>query len=129
MAIVIVTKLHSYLCLNRRLVLLKRCGLSRTVPFAIAHESGRVISRFGNRNCPPRPYDLTATDFFCEFFLESHITANKPTITHTLKAEIEHWINKISRHSCNTGIENYSRIVPCTTKAVAVIYFYSIHNS
>ncbi|CAK9804715.1 hypothetical protein ANTQUA_LOCUS4205 [Anthophora quadrimaculata] len=49
---------------------------------------GRVISRFGDQNMP-RSCDLTSLDFFLWSFLKFKVYANKSTIIHVLKEEIE----------------------------------------
>ena len=61
----------------------------------LLHESfpGRVISRFGDQNWPPRSSDLTPLDFFLWCFLKSNVFAIKPTTTHALREEIERFIN------------------------------------
>ena len=75
----------------------------------LLHQSfpGRVISRFGDQNWPPRSCDLTPLDFFLWGFLKSMVYANKPTTTQALKDEIGRCINEIPQHSCKTVIENF----------------------
>ncbi|XP_078047551.1 uncharacterized protein LOC144475472 [Augochlora pura] len=79
----------------------------------LLHESfpGRVISRFGDQNWPPRSCDLTPLDFFLWGFLKSKVYINKPTTTHALKEEIELCINEIQPHLCKTIIENFNKRV------------------
>lgn len=79
----------------------------------LLHESfpGRVISRFGDQNWPPRSCDLTPLDFFLWGFLKSKVYANKPTTTHALKEEIERCINEIQPHLCKTVMENFDKRV------------------
>jgi len=52
----------------------------------LLHETfpGRVISRFGYQNWPPRSCDLTPLDFFLWGFLKSKVYVNKPAITREL---------------------------------------------
>lgn len=75
----------------------------------LLHESfpGRVISRFGDQNWPPRSCDLTPLDFFLWGFLKSKVYAIKPTTTLALKEEIERCINEIQPHLCKKVIENF----------------------
>lgn len=75
----------------------------------LLHQSfpGRVISRFGDQNWPPRSCDLTPLDFFLWGFLKSMVYANKPTTTQALKEEIGRCINEIPQHLCKKVIENF----------------------
>ncbi|CAK9827661.1 hypothetical protein ANTRET_LOCUS5336 [Anthophora retusa] len=79
----------------------------------LLHESlpSRVISRFGDKNWPPRSCDLTPLDFFLWGFFKSKVYANKPTTTHVLKEEIERCINEIQPHLCKTIMENFDKRV------------------
>ncbi|KAK0166333.1 hypothetical protein PV328_004759 [Microctonus aethiopoides] len=72
---------------------------------------GRVISRFGDRNWPPRSCDLTPLDFFLWGFLKSKVYANKPTTIHALKEEIKRCIKDIQPHLCRTVIEDFNKRV------------------
>jgi hypothetical protein len=49
---------------------------------------GRVISRFGDINWPPRSPDLTAPDFFLWGYLKPQVYATKPRNVHELKQRI-----------------------------------------
>jgi hypothetical protein len=49
---------------------------------------GRVISRNGEQNWPPRSCDLTPCDFFLWGLVKSRVYANKPQTIPELKVEI-----------------------------------------
>ena len=61
----------------------------------LLHETfpGRVLSRFGDRNWPPRSCDLTPLNFFLWGYLKSKVYVNNPTTTRAL--QIKHCINEI----------------------------------
>ncbi|CAF4889820.1 unnamed protein product [Pieris macdunnoughi] len=85
-----------------------KCHTARET-IQLLHQSfpGRVISRFGDQNWPPRSCDLTPLDFFLWGFLKSMVYANKPTTTQALKEEIGRCINEIPQHLCKKVIENF----------------------
>jgi hypothetical protein len=62
---------------------------------------GRVISRNGDQNWPPRSCDLTPCDFFLWGFVKSRVYANKPQTIPELKVEIRRVIgeNAITNNS------------------------------
>lgn len=72
---------------------------------------GRVISRFGDQNWPPRSCDLTPLDFWLWGYLKSRVYANKPATIEALKAEIRRCINEIPPHVFNNVIENFVKRV------------------
>ena len=63
----------------------------------LPHETfpGRVLSRFGDQNWPPRSCDLTSLDFFLWGYLKSKIYVNDPTTLHALQEEIKRCIDEI----------------------------------
>lgn len=79
----------------------------------LLHETfpGRVLSRFGDQNWPPRSCDLTPLDFFLWGYLKSQVYVNKPTTTRALKEEIQRCINEIQPHLCRTVMENFDKRV------------------
>jgi len=68
---------------------------------------GRVISRNGNKNWPPRSCDLTPCDFFLWGFVKSRVYANKPQKIPELKAEIRPVIGETEPQLCGNFIENF----------------------
>ena len=68
---------------------------------------GRVISRRGDVNWPPRSCDLTPLDFFLWGFLKGKVYANDPQTIPELKEEIRRTINEISPQLCQNVIENF----------------------
>jgi hypothetical protein len=67
---------------------------------------GRVISRNGDWNWPPRSCDLSPCDFFLWGFVKSCVYANKPQTIPELKAEIGRVIGEIEAQLCENVIEN-----------------------
>ena len=59
---------------------------------------GRVISRNGDQNWPPKSCDLTPFVFFLWGFVKSRVYANKSQTIPELKAEIRHVMAKLSRN-------------------------------
>jgi hypothetical protein len=68
---------------------------------------GRVISRNGNQNWPPRSCDLTPCDFFLWGFVKSPVYANKPQTIPELKAEIRRVIGQTEPQLCGNVIESF----------------------
>jgi len=68
---------------------------------------GRVISRRGDVNWPPRSCDLTPLDFSLWGFLKGKVYANDPQTIPELKEEIRRTINEISPQLCQNVIENF----------------------
>ena len=68
----------------------------------LPHETfpGRVLSRFGDQNWPPRSCDLTPLDFFLWGYLKSKVYVNNPTTTYALQEKIKHCINEIQLQLC-----------------------------
>jgi hypothetical protein len=68
---------------------------------------GRVISRNGDQNWPPRSCDLTPCDFFLWGFVKSRVYANKPQTIPELKAEIRHAIGEIGPQLCANVMDSF----------------------
>ncbi|CAK9827801.1 hypothetical protein ANTRET_LOCUS5451 [Anthophora retusa] len=69
--------------------------------------NGRVISRGGDINWPPRSCDLTPLDFFLWGFLKSKVYANNPKTIDELKNNIIAAINEIEFQLCENVMENW----------------------
>ena len=72
---------------------------------------GRVISRRGDVNWPPRSCDLAPLDFFLWGFLKGKVYANDPQTILELKEEIRRTIDEISPQLCQNVIENFIKRV------------------
>ena len=68
--------------------------------------NGRVISRNGDVNWPPRSCDLTPLDFFLWGYLKEKVYVDKPATIKELKDEIIWHINGIQPPLCLRVIEN-----------------------
>lgn len=68
--------------------------------------NGRVISRNGDVNWPPRSCDLTPLDFFLWGYLKEKVYVDKPATIQELKDEIIRHINGIEPPLCLRVIEN-----------------------
>ena len=79
----------------------------------LLHEKfpGRVLSRSGDKNWPPRSCDLTPLDFFLWGYLKSQIYVSKPTTIRALKEEIQRCINEIQPHLSKVVMENFDKRV------------------
>jgi len=73
-----------------------RCHTARET-IQLLHKTfpGRVISRFCDRNWPPRSCDLTSLDLFLWGFLKSKVNVNNTATTRELLEEIKRCINEI----------------------------------
>lgn len=91
------------------------CHTAReTLALLREHFPGRVISRFGDENFPPRSCDLTPLDYFLWGYLKSLVYVNKPTTIEALKAEIVRCINEIQPEVLKFVIENFvQRVRAC----------------
>lgn len=67
---------------------------------------GRLISKSGDFDWPPRSPDLTAPDFFLWGYLKSKVYANKPQTLEQLKANIRQEIAGISTETLRKTMEN-----------------------
>lgn len=85
----------------------------------ILHErfEGRVISRRGDVNWPPRSCDLTPLDFFLWGFLKSQVYANRPQTTGDLKMNITHAIAQIQFDLCARVVENWTARMHATQRS------------
>ena len=68
---------------------------------------GRVISRNGDQNWPPRSCDLTPYDFFLWGFVKSRVYANKLQTIPELKAVIRRVTGEIQPQLCGNVIESF----------------------
>jgi len=68
---------------------------------------GRVISRFGEQNWPPRSCDLTPLDFFLWGYVKQKVYANDPQTIVALKDEIRRVIYELPQNLCIKVIENF----------------------
>lgn len=84
----------------------------------VLHErfEGRVISRRGDVNWPPRSCDLTPLDFFLWGFLKSQVYANRPQSTVDLKVNITQAIAQIQPDLCVRVIENWIARIRATVR-------------
>ncbi|GBP20082.1 hypothetical protein EVAR_13854_1 [Eumeta japonica] len=69
---------------------------------------GKLISRRGDVNWPPRSPDLTPIDFFLWGYVKSKVYTNKPTSLEQLKGNIHHEMAAITENTCRAVIGNYS---------------------
>ena len=93
---------------------------------------GRVLSRSGDQNWPPRSCDLTPLDFFLWGYLKSQIYVNKPTTIRALKEEIQRCIDEIQPHLCKIVVESFISTQECVCACKAVedicLMCYSTNN-
>jgi hypothetical protein len=68
---------------------------------------GRVISRNGDRNWPPRSCDLSSCEFFPWGFVKYRVYANKPQTIPQLKAEIGRVTGEIEPQLCENVVQNF----------------------
>lgn len=69
---------------------------------------GRVISRNGYVNWPPRSCDITPLDFFLWGYVKSLVYANKPSTLNDLKNNIIQVISNIGADLCEKVAKNWS---------------------
>ncbi|KOC69520.1 hypothetical protein WH47_05463 [Habropoda laboriosa] len=79
--------------------------------------NGRVISRGGDINWPPRSCDLTPLDFFLWGFLKSKVYANNPKTIDELKNNIAAAINEIEFQLCENVLENWAKRIGLVKKS------------
>ena len=70
---------------------------------------GRVISRFGDINWPPRSCDLTPLDFFLWGHVKDKVYANKPETIADLKTNIRRAIGDITPEMIANVLTNASQ--------------------
>jgi hypothetical protein len=68
---------------------------------------GRVISRNGDQNWPPRSYDLTPCDFIFGGFVKSRVYTNKSQTIPELKAEIRRVIGETEPQLYGNVMESF----------------------
>lgn len=68
---------------------------------------GRVISRNGDFNWPPRSCDLTPLDFFLWGYVKDKVYANAPPTIHALKENIRAVIREIQPQLCENVMKNF----------------------
>lgn len=75
---------------------------------------GRLISRNGDHQWPPRSCDLTPCDFFLWGYLKSLVYVNKPRNIRDLKDEIRRAVGEIQLETCQAVIANFmDRVLAC----------------
>ena len=78
---------------------------------------GRLISKNGDFDWPPRSPDLTPPDFYLWGYLKSQVYANKPKTLAQLKANIRRKIAAISSEILTKVKENAEKFVHLAVKA------------
>lgn len=73
--------------------------------------NGRLISKRGDVNWPPRSCDLTPLDYFLWGYLKDKVYVSKPQTIHELKEEIRNRMAEISKDQCQNVIENFIKRV------------------
>ena len=68
---------------------------------------GRVISRNGDYNWPPRSCDLASLDFFLWGYVKDKIYADAPQSIQELKEKIRVVIDEIEPQMCEIVMENF----------------------
>ena len=68
---------------------------------------GRVISRKGDYNWPPKSCDLTPLDFFLWGSVKDKIYADAPQSIQELKEKIRAFIDKIEPQMCGNVMKNF----------------------
>ena len=78
---------------------------------------GRLISRYGDFNWPPRSPDLTSPNFFLWGYLKARVFENRPQTLQALKDNITREIRAINQDMLLRVIENFqSRLQECLEK-------------
>lgn len=78
---------------------------------------GRIISRFGDVNWPPRSCDLTPLDFFLWGYVKSRVYVNKPETLQHLKNNIRQVIAEIPPEMYEKVIANYLKRIDCCRRS------------
>ena len=77
---------------------------------------GRVISRHGDINWPPRSCDLTLLDLFLWGYAKDHVYADKPSALECLKTNIRQVMAEVLTNMCRKVNENYLKSInACNT--------------
>ena len=69
---------------------------------------GRIISRNGPVNWPPRSCDLTPLDYFLWGYVKSKVYTNKPETLHQLEENIRQVIGEIQPHLLSRVCQNWA---------------------
>ncbi|KZC03781.1 hypothetical protein WN55_04237, partial [Dufourea novaeangliae] len=91
------------------------CYTSRET-IILLHEkfAGRVISRNGDFNSPPRSCDLARLKFFLRGYVKNKVYSNAPATTEALKDNIKVVIREIEPDFCENVMKNYlKRMAVC----------------
>ena len=79
---------------------------SETIGLLFENVPGRVISRNGDCNWPPRSCDLTPLDFFLWGYVKDKFHADAPQSIQELKEKIRTVIDEIEAQMCENVMEN-----------------------
>ena len=75
---------------------------------------GRVLSRNGDINWPPRSCDLSPLDFFLWGYVKGKVYANNPRTIQELKNNIQNVIHEMEPQLCKNAMQNFNkRMVLC----------------
>lgn len=76
---------------------------------------GRLISRNGDVNWPPRSCDLTPLDFFLWGYIKEKVYSNNPQTLEALKENIRVVIREITPQVCEMVMQNFlKRMTNCS---------------
>lgn len=78
---------------------------------------GKLLSRNGDVNWPPRSCDLTPLDFFLWDYIKSKAYVNNPQTIQELKDEIRRIIREIPPEMCTDVIEHFCRRIACCDRS------------
>ena len=78
---------------------------------------GRIISRNGDVNWPPRSCDLTPLDYFLWGYVKSKAYENNPLTIQQLKQEISRIIRDITPEMCLEVMENFNKRIVCCRRS------------
>ena len=86
---------------------------------------GRVISRNGDYNWPPRSCDLTPLDFFLWDYVKDKVYTDSYQSIHELKMKIRLVIDEIELQMCENVMENFMKrgSANVAVKATSMIFF------
>lgn len=80
---------------------------NQTIELLRTRFPGRVISRHGDQNWPPRSCDITPMDFFVWGFLKGKVYANNPQTLQELKYAIRNAFAEMVPQLCARVIQNF----------------------
>lgn len=78
---------------------------------------GRIISRNGDVNWPPRSCDLTPPDFFLWSYLKDRVYANDPQTIPQLKDNIRRVTGEIGPNLCENVVRNFDKRIVCCQRS------------